>query len=295
MTSNFSAARQATCLAGWASTRGVWPRQPTLCDLPDAHYVRLCMVGRPSTPPAMSSWPQRSGEISVSAAARLAPVTHKPGLVDQRTAIDAGETTNAGDPGRPGWRPRVRSGAGADQSSVLIHSLDHVAVQLQLADHGSRGVKPSRTQRGKRHRLLTGTTQLLERQTMLNLNQRHQIELLTLRPRPIQGSPHAPTASASAARPRAAATGLTRACRLVVRRLPGNRRRRCRTRRTSRRGAVGSIPHERAGCFDRRLRLSVCGERRRRGCAVLTAEPVAISPVTSGSITCRSSNRAPGI
>jgi len=75
--------------------------------------------------------------------------------------------------------PAVRVGvlgfdqAQADQSSVLIHSLDHVAVQLQLADHGSRGVKPSRTQRGKRHRLLTGTTQLLERQTMLSLNERH--------------------------------------------------------------------------------------------------------------------------
>ena len=60
--------------------------------------------------------------------------------------------------------PAVRVGvlgfdqAQADQSSVLIHSLDHVAVQLQLADHGSRGVKPSRTQRRKRHRLLTGTT-----------------------------------------------------------------------------------------------------------------------------------------
>jgi hypothetical protein len=91
--------------------------------------------------------------------------------------------------------PAVRVGvlgfdqAQADQSSVLIHSLDHVAVQLQLADHGSRGVKPSRTQRGKRHRLLTGTTQLLERQTMLSLNERHQIELSTLRPRPIQGLP----------------------------------------------------------------------------------------------------------
>ena len=91
--------------------------------------------------------------------------------------------------------PAVRVGvlgfdqAQADQSSVLMHSLDHVAVQLQLADHGSRGVKPSRTQRGKRHRLLTGTTQLLERQTMLSLNERHQIELSTLRPRPIQGLP----------------------------------------------------------------------------------------------------------
>ena len=91
--------------------------------------------------------------------------------------------------------PAVRLGvlgfdqAQADQSSVLIHSLDHVAVQLQLAGHGSRGVKPSRTQRGKRHRLLTGTAQLLERQTMLSLNERHQIELPTLRSQRLQGCP----------------------------------------------------------------------------------------------------------
>ena len=34
--------------------------------------------------------------------------------------------------------------AQADQSPMLIHSLDRVAVQLQLADHGRWGVKPSR-------------------------------------------------------------------------------------------------------------------------------------------------------
>ncbi len=33
--------------------------------------------------------------------------------------------------------------AQADQSPVLIHSLDRVAVQLQLADHGRWGVKPA--------------------------------------------------------------------------------------------------------------------------------------------------------
>ena len=65
--------------------------------------------------------------------------------------------------------PAVRVGvlgfdqAQANQSSVLIHSLDRVAVQLQLADHHRWGVKPSRTQRGKRNRLLTGQTQLLKR------------------------------------------------------------------------------------------------------------------------------------
>ena len=85
--------------------------------------------------------------------------------------------------------PGVRVGvlrfdqAQADQSPVLIHSLDRVAVQLQLADHGRWGIKPSRTQRGKRHRLLTSTTQLLKRQTMLSLNERHRTELSTLRPR----------------------------------------------------------------------------------------------------------------
>jgi len=50
-----------------------------------------------------------------------------------------------------------------DQAPVLIHSLDRVAVQLQLADHSRGGVKPSRAQRGKRHRLLPSTTQLLKR------------------------------------------------------------------------------------------------------------------------------------
>jgi hypothetical protein len=52
-----------------------------------------------------------------------------------------------------------------------------LAIQLQLADHGRWGVKPSRTQRGKRQRLLTSTTQLLKRQTMLSLNERHRTEL----------------------------------------------------------------------------------------------------------------------
>jgi len=72
----------------------------------------------------------------------------------------------------------------ADQSPVLIHSLDRVPVQLQLADHGCWGVKPSRAQRGKRHGPLTSTTQLLKRQTMLSLNERHRTELSTpgLRP-----------------------------------------------------------------------------------------------------------------
>ena len=73
--------------------------------------------------------------------------------------------------------------AQADQSSVLIHSLDHVAVQLQLADHGRWRVKPSRAQRGERHRLLTSPAQLLKRQTMLSLNERHRTELSALQPR----------------------------------------------------------------------------------------------------------------
>jgi hypothetical protein len=72
--------------------------------------------------------------------------------------------------------------AQADQSPVLIHPLDRVAVQLQLADHGCWGVKPSRAQRGKRHRLLTSTTQLLKRQTMLSLNERHRTGVSPLRP-----------------------------------------------------------------------------------------------------------------
>jgi hypothetical protein len=73
--------------------------------------------------------------------------------------------------------------AQADESPLLIHSLDRVTVQLQLADHGRWGIKPSRAQRGKRHRLLTSTTQLLKRQTMLPLNERNRTELSTLRPR----------------------------------------------------------------------------------------------------------------
>jgi hypothetical protein len=72
--------------------------------------------------------------------------------------------------------------ARAEQSPVLIHSFDRVAIQLQLADHGRWGVKPSRAQRGKRHRLLTGTPQPLKRQPMLSLNKRHRTKLSTLRP-----------------------------------------------------------------------------------------------------------------
>ena len=73
-----------------------------------------------------------------------------------------------------------------NQSPVLVHPLDRVAVQLQLADHGRWGVKPSRAQRGKRHRPLTSTTQLLKGQTMLSLNEHHRTELSTLRATPIQ-------------------------------------------------------------------------------------------------------------
>lgn len=98
--------------------------------------------------------------------------------------------------------------AQADQSPVLIHSLNRVTVQLQLADHGRWGVKPSRAQRGKRHRLLTSTTQLLKCQTMLSLNERHRIGLSTPRP-PIQAL-HAATGSPSAAPARAVATVIQR-------------------------------------------------------------------------------------
>ena len=94
--------------------------------------------------------------------------------------------------------------AQADQSPVLIYPLDRVAVQLQLADHGRGGVKPSRAQRGKRHRPLTSTTQLRKRQTMLSLNERRRTELSTLRPRRSR-VPHAPTVSPPAAPARAVA------------------------------------------------------------------------------------------
>ena len=87
--------------------------------------------------------------------------------------------TTPGADGGVFWFDQAR----ADQSSVLIHSLDRVAVHLQLADHGRWPVKPSRVQRGKRHRLLTSTTQLLKRQTMLSFNERHRTGLSTLRPR----------------------------------------------------------------------------------------------------------------
>jgi len=98
-------------------------------------------------------------------------------------------------PATPGGRVDVLGfdQAQADQSPVLIHSLDRVAVQLQLADHGRWGVKPSRAQRGQRHRLLTSPTQLLKRQTMLILNERHQTELST--PGHAIQAPDAPTTS----------------------------------------------------------------------------------------------------
>ena len=111
--------------------------------------------------------------------------------------------------------PGVRVGglrfdqAQADQSPVLIHSLDRVAVQLQLADHGRWGIKPSRTQRGKRHRLLTSTTQLLKRQTMLGLNERNRNRIILTPATPIQ-APHAPAASPSAAPARAIASLIER-------------------------------------------------------------------------------------
>ena len=106
------------------------------------------------------------------------------------TRSEAAAATLSMPPGPP-MTPAPGGGVGvfrfdqaqADQSPVLIHSLDRVAVQLQLADHGRWGVKPSRAQRGERHRLLTGLTQLLKRQTMLSLNEHHRTELSTPGPR----------------------------------------------------------------------------------------------------------------
>jgi hypothetical protein len=117
--------------------------------------------------------------------------------------IAAAATTNDGDPGRPCRRHRFDQ-AQADQSPVLIHSLDRVAVQLELANHRRWRVKPSRAQRGERHRLLTSPTQLLKRQTMLILNKRHQTELSTP-DRAIQ-APDALTASPTPAPARAIAS-----------------------------------------------------------------------------------------
>jgi hypothetical protein len=102
--------------------------------------------------------------------------------------------------------------AQAEQSPVLIHALDCVAVRLQLADHGRWGVKPSRAQRGKRHRLLTSPTQLLKRQTMLSLDERHRTELSISPATPIR-APHAPIASASAAPARGIAGAIERSFR----------------------------------------------------------------------------------
>jgi hypothetical protein len=99
-------------------------------------------------------------------------VAKEPGPLDRGPLAGPPGPTNGGDPGaRVGvlWFDQAQS----DQSPVLI-SLDRVAVQHKLADHSRRGVKPSRAQRPKRHRLLTHTTQLLKRQTMLSLNERHR-------------------------------------------------------------------------------------------------------------------------
>ena len=109
-----------------------------------------------------------------------------------RPPSDAARDHQRRRPWRPCRRPRGSIRREADQSPVLIHPLDRVAVQLELADHGRWGVQPSRAQRRKRHRPLTSTTQLLKRQTMLSLNERHRTELSTLRPAPIQ-APHAST------------------------------------------------------------------------------------------------------
>jgi hypothetical protein len=65
----------------------------------------------------------------------------------------------------------------AHQPAVLMYSLDGVAVELELTDHGRWEVKPGRAQRGQRHGLLTRTPQPLKRQAMLRLNERHPLEL----------------------------------------------------------------------------------------------------------------------
>src|SRR5437588_13069632 len=83
-------------------------------------------------------------------------------------------------PGPPKATPRFRVGmlrfdqAQSDQPPVLIHALNRVTIELQFADHSRWGVKPSRAQRGKGHRLLTSTTKQLKRQAMLSLNERHE-------------------------------------------------------------------------------------------------------------------------
>ena len=104
--------------------------------------------------------------ISASAAGWPAAVAKEPGPLDRGPlAMPPGPPMAATPGARIGvlWFDQAQS----DQSPVLIHSLDRVALELELADHSRRGVKPSRAQRGKRHRLLTHTTQLLKRQTML--------------------------------------------------------------------------------------------------------------------------------
>ena len=118
----------------------------------------------------------------MSAAGWLGPVAKEPGPRDRGPlAMPPGPPTSATTGARVGVLRFDQ--AQADQSPVLIHSLDRVAVQLEFADHGRWGVKPSRAQRRERHRLLTSTTQLLKRQTMLSLNERHRTELSMLGPR----------------------------------------------------------------------------------------------------------------
>ena len=119
-----------------------------------------------------------------------------------------------------------------------------------------------------------------------------------LRPRR-SGVPSAARARATATIPRRASWPGWRARQVVNTRAHGQeaskRRRRRPSCRRSRPGGVRTDPpQERDACRDRRMRLSA-GGKRRRGRAALKAERAAVSPARSGSITCRTSNRAPGI
>jgi hypothetical protein len=65
----------------------------------------------------------------------------------------------------------------ADEPAVPMHSLDGVAIELEIADHGRWEVMPGGALRGQRQGLLTRSPQTLKRKAMLRLNERHPLEL----------------------------------------------------------------------------------------------------------------------
>jgi hypothetical protein len=68
--------------------------------------------------------------------------------------------------------------ADAEESAVLVDALDHVSVELELADDDGGKVNPTGAQLIERHWLLARVPELLKHPKLLGFNERHRPDSL---------------------------------------------------------------------------------------------------------------------